>query len=246
LTTGHDRKPPSAPPGSVIYAIGDIHGESGKLDLLHSMIRADARSRQATRKVAIYLGDYVDRGPDCAGVVERLTGDPLPGFETVFLKGNHEEFMLHFLDTGDTASGWFHNGGLNTLESYRVEMSGRFLWRQDSTELQEQLREKLPEKHRKFLEQLDLYHIEGGYLFVHAGIRPGRALEDQTSADMLWIRNRFLDSEENHGFMVVHGHTPCDSPEIRPNRIGIDTGAVYGGKLTALVLEGESRDFLQA
>lgn len=246
MTAAQARKPPSVPPGSVVYAIGDIHGEGGKLDLLHSMIRADARSRTAERKVAVYLGDYVDRGPDCAGVIERLTDDPLPGFEKIFLKGNHEEFMLHFLETGDASSGWFHNGGLNTLESYEVEIRGRFLWRPDSTDLREQLLEKLPDRHRKFLERLDLRHIEGDYLFVHAGIRPGRPLEDQTAADMLWIRNLFLDSEEDHGYIVVHGHTPRDFPEVRPNRIGIDTGAVYGGKLTALVLEGEERDFLQA
>lgn len=246
MTRRHDKEPPSAPPGSVIYAIGDIHGESGKLDLLHSMIQADAGRRDAERKVVVYLGDYVDRGPDCAGVVERLAGAPLPGFETVFLKGNHEEFLLHFLETGDSSSGWFHNGGLNTLESYEVEMRGHLLWRSDSKELLEQLQEKMPGTHRRFLADLRLHHIEGDYLFVHAGIRPGRPLEDQTPADMLWIRNLFLDSGEDHGFMVVHGHTPRDEPEVRPNRIGIDTGAVYGGKLTALVLEGESRDFLQA
>lgn len=235
----------AVPPGSVIYAIGDIHGESGKLDLLHSMIRADASRRDTMRKVAVYLGDYVDRGPDSAGVVERLAGDPLPGFETVFLKGNHEEFMLHFLETGDSSSGWFHNGGLQTLESYGMEVRGHSLWRSDSSELRDSLDEKLPDSHRRFLGALDLYRIEGDYLFVHAGIWPGRALEDQTAADMLWIRNRFLDSSEDHGFMVVHGHTPRDLPEVRPNRIGIDTGAVYGGKLTALALEGGTRDFLQ-
>jgi serine/threonine protein phosphatase 1 len=245
LNNPGDRATPSVPPGSVVYAIGDIHGESDKLDLMHSMIRADAGRRDSARKVAVYLGDYVDRGPDIAGVVERLADNPLPGFETVFLKGNHEEFMLHFLETGDTSSGWFHNGGLNTLEEYGVEIRGHKLWRPDARELRDALDEKLPDRHRRFFEALELYHVEGGYLFVHAGIRPGRALEDQTAADMLWIRNRFLDSDADHGLTVVHGHTPRDFPEIRPNRIGIDTGAVYGGKLTTLALEGEKRDFLQ-
>ena len=236
----------TVPPGSVIYAIGDIHGENGKLELLHAMIVADAGRRGAARKVAVYVGDYVDRGPDCAGVVERLSGDPLPGFETVFLKGNHEEFMLQFLETGDASSGWFHNGGLQTLESYGVEVRGRSLWRPDSGELRDALDENLPDRHRRFLEALELNHLEGDYLFVHAGIWPGRALADQTAADMLWIRDRFLHSTEDHGFIVVHGHTPTDHVELRPNRIGIDTGAVYGGVLTALVLEGETRDILQA
>ena len=238
---------PSVPSGSVIYAIGDIHGESDKLDLLHAMIRADARTRKAERKVVIYLGDYIDRGPDSAGVIERLiAGDLLPGFEKVFLKGNHEEFLLHFVATGDNSSGWFHNGGLDTLKVYGIEARGRSLWRPDSEALRVALIKNLPESHRYFLESLDLYHVEGDYLFVHAGIRPGRALKDQTAADMLWIRNRFLDSDEDHDYLVVHGHTPCSFPEIRPNRIGIDTGACYDGKLTALALEGEKRDFLQA
>jgi len=237
---------PSVPDGSVIYAIGDIHGEVRQLDLLHEMIRADASRREAARKVVIYLGDYVDRGPDCIGVVERLADDPMPGFETVFLKGNHEAFMLDFLETGDSSSGWFHNGGLNTLESYGVELRGRYVWRPDSRELRDQLDENLPDRHRRFLGRLQIWHIEGDYLFVHAGIRPGRPLDRQTEADMLWIRNSFLYSEEDHGYIVVHGHTPRDFPEVMPNRIGIDTGAVYGGKLTALVLEGESRVFLQA
>lgn len=246
MNKADDRDAPSAPPDSVIYAIGDIHGERGKLDLLHSMIRADARGRDAARKVAVYLGDYIDRGPDCPGVIESLTGDPLPGFEAIFLKGNHEEFLLNFLETGDSSSGWLHNGGLKTLEEYGVGVRGHSLWRPESGELRDALEENLPAPHRRFLEGLALYHVEGDYLFVHAGIRPGHALEDQTAADMLWIRNRFLDSDEDHGFMVVHGHTPRDFPEIRPNRIGIDTGACYDGKLTALVLEGEKRDFLRA
>jgi serine/threonine protein phosphatase 1 len=239
------RAAPCVPPGSVVYAIGDIHGESGKLDLMHSMIRADADRRDATRRVVVYLGDYIDRGPDCPGVVERLIDDPLPGFETIFLKGNHEDFMLHFLETGDSSSGWFHNGGLDTLEEYGVEIRGHSLWRSDSGDLRDSLDELLPDRHRHFMAGLVLHHIEGDYLFVHAGIRPGRALEDQTAADMLWIRNRFLDSDEDHGYLVVHGHTPRDFPEVRTNRIGIDTGAVFGGKLTALALEGEKRDYLQ-
>jgi len=238
--------PPSVPAGSVIYAVGDIHGEAAKLDRLHAMIRADADGRAPGRRVAIYLGDYVDRGPDSAGVVDRLVGDTLPGFERVFLMGNHEDFLLQFLEAASSMSAWFCNGGLRTLESYDVDLRGYDSWMAEPDDLQEDFRSRLPPAHMKFFKALDLYRVEGDYLFVHAGIRPGRKLEDQSRADLLWIREAFLYSDADHGHIVVHGHTPCEAVEIRANRIGIDTGAVYGGKLTALVLEGERRDLLQA
>jgi len=237
---------PSVTPDCVVYAIGDIHGETARLDRLHAMIRADAQGRAAARKIAVYLGDYVDRGPDSAGVVERLIADSLPGFERIFLMGNHEEFLLQFLEIGDSLSGWFYNGGLQALESYGVELHDDGSWMSDTRELRDAFSARLPDAHRRFLESLELYHVEGDYLFVHAGIRPGRTLEQQSRSDMLWIRNEFIHSDADHGHIVVHGHTPRDKVEVRPNRIGIDTGACYGGKLTALVLEGETRDFLQA
>lgn len=237
---------PSVPAGSVVYAIGDIHGETGKLDILHAMIRADVSRRPAHRRIAIYLGDYVDRGPDSAGVVGRLIADTLPGFERIFLMGNHEDFLLQFLDAASSMSAWSYNGGLRTLESYDVDSRGYDSWMAEPGKLQQDFRSRLPPAHLRFFEALELYRIEGDYLFVHAGIRPGRKLEDQSRADLMWIREAFIHSDADHGHVVVHGHTPCDSVEIRPNRIGIDTGAVYGGKLTALVLEDDRRDFLQA
>jgi len=237
---------PSVPAGHVVYAIGDIHGEREKLDRLHRMILADARGRAATRRIAVYLGDYVDRGPDSAGVADRLIANPLPDFESVYLMGNHEDFLLQFLDAAGSMAAWFYNGGIQTLESYDVDIRGDDVWMTDPRRLQEEFRARLPLSHRAFFEALALHHIQGDYLFVHAGIRPGRALAAQSRADLLWIRDDFLASDADHGHVVVHGHTPCDEVEIRPNRIGIDTGAVYGGKLTALVLEGERRDFLQA
>lgn len=246
MMSAQDPSAPRVPPGRVVYAIGDIHGESERLDQLHAMIRADARRRGAEHNIAVYLGDYVDRGHDSAGVLDRMTGDPLPGFERVFLMGNHEEFLLQFLQVADELSGWFHNGGLQTLESYEVEMPGYGFRDSDPRVLRDDLAARLPETHREFLNSLRLHHVEGDYLFVHAGIRPGRKLEDQSRSDMLWIRNGFIHSDADHGYIVVHGHTPCDNVEIRPNRIGIDTGAVYGGVLTALVLEEYTRAFLQA
>ncbi len=236
---------PSVPAGSAVYAIGDIHGETAKLDLLHELIRADVARRAATRKIVVYLGDYVDRGSDSAGVVDRLIADTLPGFERVFLMGNHEDFLLQFLDVAGAMSAWFLNGGLQTLESYDVDIAGYDAWMADPREVQSAFRSCLPDAHVRFFQSLELHRIEGDYLFVHAGIRPGRPLEAQSRADLLWIREDFLYSEADHGHVVVHGHTPRDAVEIRPNRIGIDTGAVYGGKLTALVLDGADRQFLQ-
>ncbi|MDH5513433.1 MAG: serine/threonine protein phosphatase [Gammaproteobacteria bacterium] len=238
--------PPSVPAGSVVYAIGDIHGEAAKLDRLHAMIRADADSRASNRRIAIYLGDYVDRGPDSAGVVDRLVADTLPGFARVFLMGNHEDFLLQFLEAAGSMSAWFYNGGLRTLESYDVDVRAHDAWMADPQALQDEFLSRLPQAHREFFAALDLYRVEGDYLFVHAGIRPGRRLADQSRADLLWIREAFIHSDADHGHIVVHGHTPREAVEVRRNRIGIDTGAVYGGKLTALVLEGEGREFLQA
>ncbi len=236
---------PNVPDGSVVYAIGDIHGELELLDKLHAMVDADARSRDARRKVIVYLGDYIDRGPDPAGIVGRLTAESPPGFERVFLMGNHEDFLLQFLALADNLPGWLLNGGLQTLESYGVGLRRADGWMKDPRALRDEFDSKLPDRHRQFFESLSLCHIEGDYLFVHAGIRPGRALNDQKRTDMLWIRGEFLNSDADFGHVVVHGHTPRDHVEIRPNRIGIDTGAVYGGQLTALVLEGADRAFLQ-
>lgn len=237
---------PAVPAGSVVYAIGDIHGETEKLDRLHRMILADAKGRAATRRIAVYLGDYVDRGPDSAGVVDRLIADTLPEFKRVFLMGNHEDFLLQFLETAGSMSAWFFNGGIQTLESYDVDLHADDAWMTDPRQLQRDFRTRLPQSHLDFLEALELYHVEGNYLFVHAGIRPGRPLDVQSRSDLLWIRNAFLVSDADHGHVVVHGHTPAQSVEILANRIGIDTGAVYGGKLTSLVLEGERREILQA
>jgi len=237
---------PTVPDGRVVYAIGDIHGEIGKLDRLHAAIRADAERRASPAKIAVYVGDYVDRGPDSAGVIDRLVAESLPGFERVFLMGNHEEFLLQFLSVPDTWGGWLMNGGDATLASYDVDPRGTGLLSADAAGLRAEFAARLPDSHRRFLEGLKHYHIEGDYLFVHAGIRPHRPIAEQSLSDLLWIRDRFLGSDADHGFIVVHGHTPCEQPDVRHNRIDIDTGAVYGGRLTALALEGTGRNFIQA
>ena len=239
-----DGRPPATPVDTRIYAVGDIHGRDDLLANLHGQIDKHARGFDG-RRVLVYVGDYVDRGPDSAGVIDRLVNSPLEGFETVHLAGNHEAFLKDFLENPQDGAIWMMNGGEATCESYGIDFWS--LGGQDRfAALNAALKAKIPESHRRFLNNLRLRHEEGDYLFVHAGIDPERPLDEQDDYDLMWIREPFLYSQRDFGRVVVHGHTPVDAPEERPNRIDIDTGAVYGGRLTALVLQGSERDYLQA
>lgn len=230
---------PSVPPGVRVYAIGDIHGLAGLLDRLHAAILADIEGYGGVPLV-IYLGDYVDRGDDSAGVLDRLAAGALPGCRCRYLCGNHEATMLDFLKDPTANLGWLKFGGIETLASYGVDVTGT-----DRPErLAAALAARLPAAHRRFLLELETQVIVGDYCFVHAGIRPGRPLDRQDPADLLWIREPFLSSEAWHGKRIVHGHTIVDQPDIWPNRIGIDTGAYAGGALTCLVLEDADCRFL--
>lgn len=244
---GRDLEPARArvPDDSVVYAIGDVHGCTDRLDALHEAIAADAARRSATRRVLVWLGDYVDRGPDSRGAIDRLLSPP-PGFETVALKGNHEQFLLDFLADPSIGPQWMVNGGAETLASYGIPIMDGCYFRADRWEaLSRALRDALPPAHRRLLDRLRPSHLEGDYLFVHAGIRPGTRIDEQAIDDLLWIRGEFLFSDADHGAVVVHGHTISDEPQIRPNRIGIDTGSFFSDRLTALVLEGDRRHLLQ-
>jgi len=234
------------PDGRRVYAIGDIHGRLDLLETLHQKILDDAASNaQARRRVLIYLGDYVDRGPDSRAVVELLANNPLPGFDLIHLLGNHEWAMLEFLENREIAEAWFAYGGYATLVSYGVNPLPRPVPPEGRIAgLQNALRAALPADHFAFLMNLKLSHVEGDYLFVHAGIRPGIPLERQEPDDLTQIRYEFLESNVDHGKVVVHGHTITEEPEIRPNRIGIDTGAFASNRLTCLVLDGNRRSFL--
>lgn len=236
----------AVPERTRVYAVGDCHGRLDLLCLLEEAILDDAEAHPAERKVVVYLGDYVDRGPDSSGVIDHLTAAPLKGFESVHLLGNHEAMMLEFLHVGEAAGlTWLFNGGEETLASYGLDVKALRGKEKPLARLREGLKERLPENHRDFLEGLDRWHREGDYLFVHAGLRPGLPLERQDPEDLIWIREPFLNSPEDHGCVVVHGHSPDRRPVEKPNRIGIDTGAVYGGPLTALVLEGAKRRYLE-
>ena len=228
-----------------IYAIGDIHGRLDLLTVLHGDILADreAKPHDGT-DVVVYLGDYVDRGPYSREVIECLLSDPLPGFTAVHLMGNHDEAMLRFLEDVTIGPGWASFGGESTLLSYGVRTTPDMIGMRRFESMRQQLVEKIPQRHVAFLRGLELSYQAGDYLFAHAGIRPGVPLDRQEPEDLLWIRETFLLSGVDHGKVVVHGHTPTDAPEVRPNRIGIDTGAFASGILTCLVLDGEERRFL--
>jgi serine/threonine protein phosphatase 1 len=238
---------PQTPAATVVYAIGDIHGRLDLLDQVHQCIADDAMQRTASRRQVVYLGDYVSRGPDSAGVVDRVREWLPAGFERITLKGNHEDLLLRFLDGEiDTGRHWLDYGGLEAMSAYGVVITDREA-RDDASviALGKQLAERLPASHLEFFRALQISHSAGDYLFVHGGVRPGVPLPEQRDRDCLWIRKTFLNSNADHGATVVHGHSISDQPEIRHNRIGIDTGAYRSNVLTCLVLDGETRSFLQ-
>jgi serine/threonine protein phosphatase 1 len=235
--------PPAISPGLRLYCVGDIHGRRDLLDDLHEKIVADAADFRGGKKL-VYLGDYIDRGLHSREVIDEMLEAPLEGFDTVHLLGNHEQTLLDFLEYPKEAAGWLAWGGRETLMSYGVPIPTG-LRAPDPVALRDGLRERIPDNHVEFLGQMPLLHVEGDYLFVHAGIRPGVALEEQSASDLLWIRQDFIASEARHSHVVVHGHSINEEVEFRANRIGIDTGAFYTGVLTCLVLEGEEQRLLQ-
>ena len=238
--------PACGPGGRRIYVIGDIHGRADLLRQIHAMILADAADHRNRQPVVVYLGDYVDRGLESRQVIDLLLDDPLPGFEEVCLLGNHEQAMLDFLEDAGIGPAWLYYGGAATLYSYGINAQVRPPEGQERfSYLSAELARVLPAGHLSFLRRLSLHHVEGDYLFVHAGIRPGLPMERQQQEDLLYIRDEFLNFPDSHGLIVVHGHTITADPDVRPNRIGIDTGAFATGRLTCLVIDGDERRFLQ-
>jgi len=224
-----------------VYVIGDIHGRLDLLDRLIADIARDAKG-QEENALTVTLGDYVDRGPNSRGVLDRLVGHPFPG-DYVALKGNHEAILQAFLDNPAILDEWRRLGGLETLHSFDIPVAPS-MKDKDYLEAAEQLRDALSQKQTKFLAALEMSLTIGPYFLCHAGIRPGISLERQSPADLLWIRDEFLTSTMDFGKIVVHGHTPTEQPEVLPNRINIDTGAYASGHLTCLILEGDRRRFM--
>lgn len=239
------RAPPAVPAGTRVYAVGDIHGSSVQLETLLDEIVGDLEAAPSARNLVVFIGDYFDRGLCSRDVIDRLATDPLPQCQTVFLKGNHESMALGFLADPDAGPSWLNAGGLATLLSYGVTFPDPQNPQPYLAEIQARFYEALPSTHRDFFQRLRLWHREGDYLFVHAGINPFRSLDNQTEDDLLWGHPDFLLSTADYGVVVVHGHSVRDSPEVRPNRIGIDTGAYATGRLTCLVLEGTEHRWLQ-
>jgi serine/threonine protein phosphatase 1 len=238
--------PAQGPAGRRIYVVGDIHGRADLLRQLHGMILADSGAHRNRQRVVVYLGDYVDRGLESRQVLDMLLDEPLQGFEQVHLLGNHEQAMLDFLEDPAIGPAWLYYGGAATLYSYGINAQARPPEGAERfAHLSAELGQLLPSRHVRFLRRLSLYHMEGDYLFVHAGIRPGVTIERQKADDLLYIRDEFLSFREPHERIVVHGHTITNDPDVRPNRIGIDTGAFATGRLTCLVLDGPERRFLQ-
>ena len=238
---------PAVPDGTVVWAVGDIHGRLDLLQVLVDGIVADLRDSPATRKVVIFLGDYIDRGPDSRGVLKLLADLAITeGVEWRFLKGNHEQAMLGFLD--DPASGprWCEYGGNTALRSYGLRVPDLTHRTEAWARVAADLRHKLTAEEVAFLDNLELSASVGDYFFSHAGARPGVALDRQSPADLMWIRRPFLDSTAAFSQIVVHGHTPTRDVHADARRIGIDTKAYESGVLTALRLEGTARTLLRA
>lgn len=246
VVSGRTREPARAPEATRLYAVGDIHGRDDLLAELLELIAEDAATlAPGFRRVLVFLGDYVDRGLQSSQVIERLVTLDLSPFEVVFLKGNHEQAMLQFLEDAQFGKTWKYYGGLETLHSYGVTELTLSDDPRDFERAREHFAHVLPVAHLDFLRRLQSSFECGDYFFVHAGVRPGLPLHRQIDEDMLWIRNEFLESDMNFGKIVVHGHTPREEVEIRPNRVGVDTGAYMTGVLTALVLEGSDMRLLQ-
>lgn len=234
--------------GRLVYAVGDIHGRLDLLTILMSKISADAtRTATADQAVLVFLGDYVDRGPASRGVIEMVRAmQRASDFEVRALMGNHEQTLLRFLEDATIGPTWAEFGGSATLAAYGVappqQRSDTAGW----AAAQAAFTAALPPDDLSFLRGLKLSDIYGDYMFVHAGVRPDTPLDRQEAADMLWIRDEFLDNERRLEKVVVHGHTPEVEPHLGQVRIGVDTGAYATGVLSAARLYGRSQSIIQA
>lgn len=225
-----------------VYAVGDIHGRLDLLRELYARIDRDSDDADGASTI-VFLGDYVDRGPDSAGVIDFLLNEVDPRFSPVFLKGNHEDLWRRFLDQPELGPTWFATGGVMTVVSYGIRegLAGQSA---DFAAIAARLRDAMPPAHHAFLDGLEFNHRSGDYVFAHAGIRPRVPVDRQDPEDLMWIRREFLSATEFGGLCVVHGHSQVAEAVDLPHRIAVDTGAYHSGRLTCAVLEGDTRRFL--
>jgi serine/threonine protein phosphatase 1 len=235
------RSYPVLAPGQVAYAVGDLHGRSDLLRNLHRALDHLEQGRTGKPAIEIYLGDYVDRGPDSRGIVDCLI-ERSRTHSVVALRGNHEAMLLAVLRGQKAILDWLQHGGLAAVASYGVDVAE--VDPRDEETFIARLREKIPASHIAFLSGLPTKFRLGPYFFAHAGIRPGVDVSRQRDDDLMWIRDTFLGDERDHGFVVVHGHTPVQEPEFRPNRMNLDTGAYLTGVLTCVRFDDQGPSVL--
>ena len=238
LRSRRDKPQRRLPDGIRIYAVGDIHGRADLLQQIFAVIEVDQARSPIDRAIEVYLGDYIDRGPQSGRTLDLLI-DRGRSREAVFLKGNHESYFLEVLGDPAKIESWRQFGGLQTLISYGIQppLNPNAA---EQVKLIRQLTEVMPGRHLEFLRSLKRSFTFGDFFFVHAGVRPGIPLKEQQESDLLWIRHEFLDSRKDFGKFIVHGHTPVPQPDFRPNRVNIDTGAYATGNLTLLRIQGTS------
>jgi serine/threonine protein phosphatase 1 len=229
---------PSLPPRLRIYAVGDIHGRLDLVTDMLSRIQGDIARRPTERPIHVFLGDYIDRGSWSRETIDKLI-EYSSAHECIFLKGNHESIAIKCLSDRGLFDQWMRLGGLETLLSYGLAPESLAAGR-SIVELQSAFHGALPQKHFRFFRDLQNSFTCGDFFFAHAGVKPHVELSQQNESDLLWIRDEFLSSSLEFGKIIVHGHTPTSEVFVGPNRINIDTGAFATGRLTCLVIEGES------
>ena len=235
---------------SQIFAVGDIHGCKDQLDIIHKKIEIVANTNSG-KKLVIYLGDYIDRGPNVKGTIDTLINFKLPNVEKIFLLGNHEQMFLDVLEgKHNSLYNWISNSGLETIESYGGNLSKYIDQNLELTfekKIVTKIRKFLPKSHLNFFKNLKLYHVWKNYLFVHAGINPSLTIENQIKETLIWTREKnFFDPLMTYRKIVVHGHTPVKDVDVKPYRINIDTGCFITGKLTCLVISEDKIDVLNS
>jgi serine/threonine protein phosphatase 1 len=233
-----------APDNTIIYAVGDIHGRRDLLEKLHDKILQDSLQSQSQNKIVVYMGDYIDRGRESKKTVDLLIENPLIDFQKIYIKGNHEIAMQSFIDSNGESAAWLIWGGDATLQSYGVPLRDASGQKLTNEQMAKMLAENIPDSHKEFYSKLKLCYISGDYIFVHAGLKPDVAIDQQKESDMTTIRDEFIFSSADFGKTVVFGHTVFSSPLNINGKIGVDTGAYASGILTAAVLEKNSVRFI--